>query len=748
MTPGASGPTYPAGRNPACSTLFLGDPNKQLEKSFLSAKANVVLRNDGTYGIDVDTLDVKSGADEELSKTLNVLDGDGGSVAQDSTFPLQVQRLTQNLFGSADQGTESTADDLPFMTMPTSCGAKTLSSDATFHASGTVFTDGFGFTPTGCDTVPFAPQIVGSIDGSGGNSREGGHPAIDVTINQALGESATKTAAVQLPPLFGVSLTALGNTCTEANVQANACPAGATVGSAVATSPLSPTPLAGPVLLVEVPNALPKLSVFLFGAANVRLDGNVSLVNGALVNTFDNIAELPLTSFRLTLKGGEGGLLQNSQDLCTGVGSLSGTFTGYNGATVPATAALTGIGIEPCIAAAARKPKAKITFKDVDSGDPKLNVIIRRGSTDNASLLTRAKDPPAEGAEGRPRRQGQAQGQRLGEAARQHPEAHPEGAGREARAGRRLPADQGQVPEGHHPRLQGTAGQGRQAREVQAPREDQGRPDLPDQRPGQGPQVTNLWNPGRDLPPAPGSELLELAAQLAEVPRRLGAGRQAARVPSDEIVDALDLEPPLSGRSANHVVARSQPSLAPHSTRNGDLMLVGHAAHSLKSRASRGLVTGARCYVRRSGLASSAMSVSSLNLKAKGDLAELKVAADLRQRGYKIAIPYGEDWDFDLIVCRDERFERVQVKYTDSDGEIILVRCCSHSLTNGKVRATKQYTAEIIDWIAVFDATSDRCYYVPAVELGEGMSTLTLRITPAKNCQRVGTRPAENYLEF
>jgi hypothetical protein len=42
-----------------------------------------------------------------------------------------------------------------------------------------------------------------------------------------------------------------------------------------------------------------------------------------------------------------------------------------------------------------------------------------------------------------------------------------------------------------------------------------------------------------------------------------------------------------------------------------------------------------------------------LNKKAKGDLAELKVAADLRDRGYKLAFPYGEDWDFDLILCRD-----------------------------------------------------------------------------------------------
>ena len=74
-----------------------------------------------------------------------------------------------------------------------------------------------------------------------------------------------------------------------------------------------------------------------------------------------------------------------------------------------------------------------------------------------------------------------------------------------------------------------------------------------------------------------------------------------------------------------------------------------------------------------------------LNLKGKGDLAELMVAADLRRRGFKIAIPFGEDCDFDLVLIRDERLERVQVKYVESDGSVIKVKCLSHSLTNGKV---------------------------------------------------------------
>jgi PD-(D/E)XK endonuclease len=122
-------------------------------------------------------------------------------------------------------------------------------------------------------------------------------------------------------------------------------------------------------------------------------------------------------------------------------------------------------------------------------------------------------------------------------------------------------------------------------------------------------------------------------------------------------------------------------------------------------------------------------------LKAKGDLAEVKIAADLIRRGYKIAIPYGEDSDFDLVLCRGEQLERVQCKYTKSNGIYIGVRCRSHTLTNGKVRATKHYTAATIEWLAVYDATTDRCYYVPSGELGAGMSMLHLRLKPARNGQ-------------
>ena len=76
------------------------------------------------------------------------------------------------------------------------------------------------------------------------------------------------------------------------------------------------------------------------------------------------------------------------------------------------------------------------------------------------------------------------------------------------------------------------------------------------------------------------------------------------------------------------------------------------------------------------------------------------------------------------------------------------VRACSNSLTNGKVRQTKKYTPATIDWLAVYDRVTDRCYYIPASTLGrDGMFRMHLRLTPTQNGQRVGVRYAQDYLD-
>ena len=52
-------------------------------------------------------------------------------------------------------------------------------------------------------------------------------------------------------------------------------------------------------------------------------------------------------------------------------------------------------------------------------------------------------------------------------------------------------------------------------------------------------------------------------------------------------------------------------------------------------------------------------------LKRKGDIAEMKVAVDLLDRGCQVSFPFGEDCDYDLIADHEGVLHRVQVKYTE-----------------------------------------------------------------------------------
>lgn len=130
--------------------------------------------------------------------------------------------------------------------------------------------------------------------------------------------------------------------------------------------------------------------------------------------------------------------------------------------------------------------------------------------------------------------------------------------------------------------------------------------------------------------------------------------------------------------------------------------------------------------------------------KSKGDLGQAMVMADALKRGYKIALPLGEDWRFDLIVLREEMLLRIQCKYVEASKGVIKVRCESHD-----GRSYYRYKQEDIDYIAVYDKITDRCYYVPSSYLGkDGRGILHLRISDTKNGQKKKIFYAKDFTEF
>ncbi len=128
----------------------------------------------------------------------------------------------------------------------------------------------------------------------------------------------------------------------------------------------------------------------------------------------------------------------------------------------------------------------------------------------------------------------------------------------------------------------------------------------------------------------------------------------------------------------------------------------------------------------------------------KGELGEAMVLADLMRQGHEVAIPFGHNQPYDLIVTRKEdgRLERVQVKYTESDGKVVQVRVES---TSAWVR--HKYHRGEVDWIATYDATTQLCFYVPS-SIWDGHARLSLRLVPTANGQAKLVRHASDFLEL
>jgi len=128
---------------------------------------------------------------------------------------------------------------------------------------------------------------------------------------------------------------------------------------------------------------------------------------------------------------------------------------------------------------------------------------------------------------------------------------------------------------------------------------------------------------------------------------------------------------------------------------------------------------------------------------AKGEIGELQVMADLSRQGHDVAIPFGHNQPFDLIVIRKEdgRLEKVQVKYTTSDGRVVFVKVES---TSAWVRHA--YTPSEVDWIAVYDATSEMCFYLPSSVWGGYSGGLNIRLKPTANGQKKLTRSAYDFI--
>ena len=109
-----------------------------------------------------------------------------------------------------------------------------------------------------------------------------------------------------------------------------------------------------------------------------------------------------------------------------------------------------------------------------------------------------------------------------------------------------------------------------------------------------------------------------------------------------------------------------------------------------------------------------------MNPKAKGELAEGVILAALLRCGYSVALPFGNNQRYDLIVDNGKRLRRAQCKMGRlKNGRI------NFKTANGRIRRAYHGQADIF---LVYCPENEKIYCVP-VRL-TGTSMFTLRLAP------------------
>ena len=127
----------------------------------------------------------------------------------------------------------------------------------------------------------------------------------------------------------------------------------------------------------------------------------------------------------------------------------------------------------------------------------------------------------------------------------------------------------------------------------------------------------------------------------------------------------------------------------------------------------------------------------------KGAVAEAKIAAAALDLGLEVYRPVFEGGRYDLILGLETTLLRVQCKWANRRGDVVVVRAYSARRTRTGM-LNRCYTAAEIDAVAAYCKELDRCYLLP-VGLVQGRGVVHLHLGPCRNNQTAGVNCAERY---
>lgn len=193
----------------------------------------------------------------------------------------------------------STFDGLRY---PTTCPStrQNFSVSVDSYSDPTVHVATAPLSVTGCSSLSYSPSFAVT------STRDSGDSQVEITtqVTQAAGQAPSRSLSLVLPrpPL----LQNLAGAVPCASVSSGDC---SPVGSVTASSPLYPSPLTGQAFLTGSGLSL-SLTLVFPSPFPLTLTGSVDLVHNS--TTFTGIPDLPLTSLRVSLNGGAGGLFKTT----------------------------------------------------------------------------------------------------------------------------------------------------------------------------------------------------------------------------------------------------------------------------------------------------------------------------------------------------------------------------------------------------------------------------------------------------
>jgi hypothetical protein len=233
---------------------------------------------------------------------------------------------------------------------PTSCAKQAIVGKLS-AVEGLSSTVSDPFQVTNCASLAFKPGFKVSTNGK--TSRANG-AGLDVKLSYPAGsfgkDANIAKVKVDLPKQLPSRLTTLQKACPDSTFDQNpaACPAGSSVGSATATTPILAEALTGPAYFVSHGGAkFPELVVVLSGGGvTVQLDGETFISKAGITSsTFRQVPDVPVSTFELKLPEASNSALAANGNLCMTKLTMPTAFTAQNGMVIHQ---LTPIAVTGC----------------------------------------------------------------------------------------------------------------------------------------------------------------------------------------------------------------------------------------------------------------------------------------------------------------------------------------------------------------------------------------------------------------